>query len=123
MARLFLAAAIALLPLPAAAAGGEPGPAAVLAIFYVIFGYLAMAFGYGFSAMRARPAIVGALGFTLILFGGLCSIYGLQKGLQALLLVGAGAFLLAPMLGLGVYLGRRAARRAATRKVLSTSGN
>jgi len=123
MARLLFVAAIALLPLPAAAAGDQPAPAAVLVGLYLVFGYLAMAFGYGFSAMRARPAIVGALGFALILFGGLCSIYGLQKGLQVLFVIGAVAFLLAPMLALGVYLGRRAARRALARKLVTSHGN
>jgi hypothetical protein len=123
MARLLFVAAITLMPLPAAAAGDEPAPAAVLVGFYLVFGYLAMAFGYGFSAMRARPAIVGALGFTLILFGTLCSIYGLQKGLQALFMVGAAAFLLAPMLALGVYLGRRSAKRALARKLATSHGN
>ena len=123
MRRLPLAAPIALLPLPAAAAGDEPLPPALLVVLYLIVGYLPMAVGYGLSAMRARHAIVGALGFAFILFAALWAIYGLQKGLRALSLAGAFALLFAPMLGLGVYLDRRAAKRVATRNVLSTNGN
>jgi len=123
MPRLLLAAAITLLPLPAAAAGDGPPPFVSLIFLYLIVGYLVLAFGYGFSALRARRAIVGALKFAVILFAALWPIYGLQKALHVLFLVGTFALLFAPMLALGIYLGRRSARRALARKLVTSHGN
>jgi hypothetical protein len=123
MSRLPVAVLAVLLPLPAAAAGDEPPPLVSLISLYLIIGYLVLAFGYGFSAMRALPATVGALAFALILSASIWSSYGLQKAIAAVVVVGTLVLLFTPMLGLGVYLGRRAARHAVARKVLSTNGN
>jgi hypothetical protein len=122
MRRLLLVVPIALLPLPAAAAGDESLRASLTEL-YLVFGLLPLAAGYGFSGLRARRAIVGALKFAVILFAALWPIYGLEKALQVLFLAGALALLFAPMLALGVYLGRRRARRTLTRKLATSHGN
>jgi len=123
MARFLGAVLIVLLPLPAAAAGDEPFHPLAFIFLYLVIGYLVLAFGYGFSAMRALPATVGALALALILVISVWPAYGAQKAHAALFVASAYALLFAPVLALGVYLGRRAASRASARKVLSTNGN
>jgi hypothetical protein len=122
MPKLLGAVLAILLPLPAAAAGDGPSHPLALIFLYLPFGYLALAFGYGFSAMRALPAAVGPLILALIPMVGVWSAYGVQKALTALFVAGTLVLLFAPILGLGVYLGRRAGRRATACKVLSTNG-
>jgi hypothetical protein len=122
MRRLLLVVPTALLPLPAAAAGDESLRASLIEL-YLLFGLLPLAAGYGFSSLRARRAIVGALKFAVILFAALWPIYGLEKAFQVLFLTGALALLFAPMLALGVYLGRRRARRTLARKLATSHGN
>ena len=127
MDRLLVTILIVLFPLPAVAAGGWHDMPLLAAIYayltlYLLCGWLVMAFGYGFSAMRALPATVAALLLALILLVVLWTTYGLEKALHGMLAAGAALLLFSPMLALGVYLGRRAARRAAARKLLSTHG-
>jgi hypothetical protein len=125
MARLLGAVLIVLFPLPAVAAGFD-APPWIWIYFYLIWSVPVMAVGYGFSGMRALQATVAALILALILLVGVWSTHGLEKALIAVFATGTLALFYAPVLGLGIYLGRRAGKRASARKarlrLLTTHG-